>query len=64
MIRAGTRRAAQKQTIVNIGREHRDGCAKLSATIERRTTLALLTRGERRREAKRWQDAARIFCEH
>ena len=41
--RAGDGAAAQKQTIVNVGREHRDGCAKLSETIERLTSLALLT---------------------
>ena len=43
LTRAGTGRAAHKQTNVNIGRAHRDGCAKLSETIERWTSLALLT---------------------
>ena len=32
---AGDGAAAQKQTLVNVGREHRDGCATLSETIER-----------------------------
>ena len=41
--RAGYGAAAQKQTIVNVGREHRDGCGKLSETIELWTSLALLT---------------------
>ena len=62
---AGDGAAAQKQTIVNVGREHRDGCAKLSETNERWTSLAFLTMimtgEERRREAKQWQDAALNF---
>ena len=35
--------AAQKQTIVNDGREHRDGCVKLSETIEWWMNLVFLT---------------------
>ena len=41
LTRASTGRAAQKQTIVNIGREYRDGCAKLSETDESWTSLSI-----------------------
>ena len=57
-----TEPAGQKQIIV----EHRDGCAKLGETTEWWTSLALLTMimkgGERRGEAKQWQDTARNFA--
>ena len=61
LTRAGTGRAAQKQTIVNIGREHRDGCAKLSETIGRWTSLGtshderIITKEEREREKEKRQ---------
>ena len=54
--------------LVNVDREHRDGCAKLSETSERWTSLGtshderiMTGRKERRCEAKQWQDAARNF---
>ena len=40
---AGDGAAAQEQTTVNVGREHRDGCAKLSETIDQWMILGLLT---------------------
>ena len=62
LTRAGTGRAAQKQTIVNIGPEHRDGCAKLIETIDRWMTWALLTREEEKHSNGKMQ--REILCEH
>ena len=49
---AGDGVAAQKQTIVKVGREHGVGCAKLSETIERWTSSAFLTMNGPRREKR------------
>ena len=50
---------AQKQTVVSVDREHRDGCAKLSETSEWRTSLSI-SHDERIMTANT-QDAARNF---
>ena len=47
----------RNRQLSTIGRKHRDGCAKLSETIERWTSLALLIMtGEKREEEKQSND--------
>ena len=61
---------AQKETIVSVDRERRDGCAKLCETNGRWTSLALLTMNGSWQEAKQWQEGKAMarcnakFCQH